>query len=203
LTGLSASLETIDPATGGWLERKRIDVPDLETLTHALNLDEIEINRVYELEPADMAYIERQHDVAFADRSLAVVMVVQHGIEHQKYDEQASHTGRELLLMLAGKKPFAAFSKIDKPEEDCIVPEDLFDPYVTNGTFVKRSEIVEITRFGPLRRILYAVPSEEWRIEAYLTLWRLSDKHHTWSDGFEKMEGYLLGYETEIDPFFK
>jgi hypothetical protein len=202
LSGLSALLETIDPATQGWLEKKRFNVPDLEALRLALHLDEIELYRVYELEATDMVYIEREHGVAFVDKSLAVVMVVDHGIEHQKYDEQSSHTGRELLLMLAGKKPFAAFSKIDRPEEDGIVPEDLFDPYVADGTFVKKSEVVEITRFGPLRRILYAVPSEEWRIEAYLTLWQLADKHG-WNDGFEKMEGFLLGYETEIDPFFK
>jgi hypothetical protein len=203
LTSLSASLETIDPATRGWLERKRFDVPDLDALALALNLDEIELNRIYELEPADMVYIEREHGTSFDDESLPVVMVIDHGTEHQKYDEQASHTGRELLLMLAGKKPLAVFSKIDGPEEDGIVPEELFDPYVQSGRFTKLDEVVEMTRFGPMRRIYYAAAGEEWRIEAFRTLWRLGEKHKSWSDGFEKMEGYLLGYEADIDPFFK
>jgi hypothetical protein len=198
---LSALLETIDPATQSWLERKRFDVTHLEALGKALHLDEIELYRIYDLTPADLNHLRQEYGVDFDDRSPAVTMTVTQGAQ-RIYDEQVSHTGRELLLMLAGKKPFAHFSKVDRPEEDGIVPEELFDAHVQNGRFVKQDEIIAMTRFGPLRRIFYAVPGEEWRIEAYRTLWRLADKHGGWNDGFEKMEGYLLGYETEIDPFF-
>jgi hypothetical protein len=101
------------------------------------------------------------------------------------------------------QKPFAHFSKIDRPEEDGIVPQELFEPYVQSGRFTKRDEVIEMTRLGPLRRIYYAAAGEEWRIEAYRTLWRLCEKHKRWGEGFEKMEGYLLGYEADIDPFFR
>lgn len=202
MSELSAMLETIDPATQGWLERKRFDIPDLDILGRALGIEAIELNRIYDLTPADMSYIERVHGVAFDDKSLAVTLTVNCGTRHLVYDEQKSHSGRELLLMLAGKKPFAHFTRIDRPEEDGIVPEELFEPYVGEGRFRKFDEIVELTRFGPLRRIYYATPGEEWRIEAHRTLWRLAQKHG-WNDGFEKMEGYLLGYETEIDPFHR
>lgn len=193
-------LDTIDPATRCWIDRKRFEIADIESLRLGLKFDILELNRRYEVGASEMAWIGGTYGVAFEDKSLPVELAVFEG--EFTYDEMSSHTGRELLLMLAGKKPLAAFSKIDGPEEDGIVPEDLFDPYVKQGTFVKKSEAVELTGFGPLRRILYAVPSEEWRIEAYQTLWRLADKHG-WNDGFEKMEGFLLGYETEIDPFFE
>lgn len=202
MSALSAVIESIDPATQSWLEKKRFDVPDLDALRLALGLDEIELNRVYEMSPEDMAHIEQAYGVAFDDKSLEAILVVDHGTVHATYDEQASHTGRELLLMLAGKKPFAHFHRFDRPEEDGIVPEEYFEPHVREGRIVRIDEIVEITRLGASRKIYYALPGEEWRIEAFKTLWRLAGRHG-WNDGFEKMEGYLLGYETDIDPFFR
>jgi len=44
------------------------------------------------------------------------------------------------------------------------------------------------------RRVLYALPNEAWRIEAYLLLWKTAEKSG-WNAGFERMEGSLLGYE--------
>ena len=144
-------LDAIDPATRCWTDRKRFEIPDIESLRLGLQFDILEPYRGYELEASEMAWIERTYGVAFEDKSLPVELAV---FEREfTYNEMASHTGRELLLMLAGKKPLAAFSRIDRPEEDGIVPEDLFDPYVADGTFLKKSEVVEITPFGPLRRI--------------------------------------------------
>lgn len=194
-------LDAIDVPTRCWLERKSFETDDLGRLRTGLKLDVLEAGRCYELDAEAMAFIGNTYGVRFADKSLPVEMVVSEDRTH--YDEQASHTGRELLLMLAGKKPFAHFCKIDRPEEDGIVPEDLFEPYVQSGRFTKRDEVIEMTRLGPLRRIYYAAAGEEWRIEAYRMLWRLCEKHNSWGDGFEKMEGYLLGYETDIDPFFR
>jgi hypothetical protein len=42
--------------------------------------------------------------------------------------------------------------------------------------------------------VLYALPREAWRIEAYLLLWKTAEKSG-WNAGFERMEGSLLGYE--------
>ena len=58
-----------------------------------------------------------------------------------------------------------------------------------------------MTPHGASRRIHYAIAGEEWRIEAYKTLWRLAEKYGRWDETLERMEGYLLGYETDIDPF--
>lgn len=202
MSGVSALLESIDPTTGSWLERKRFDVPDLQHFSAALKLGAIGLNCEYVLDPEDITNIERTYGVGFDDKSLAVTMVVDRGIQDRRYDEQVSHTGRELLLMLAGKKPFAHFSRIDRPEEDGIVPEAYFEPHVRSGRIVRQDELVGTTSFGTMRRIYYAVAGQEWRIEAFVALCRLAEQHG-WNDGFEKMESYLLGYETEIDPFVR
>ncbi len=118
----------------------------------------------------------------------------------------ASHTGRELDLMLEGKKPFAAFADILPLAHPDIIPEHIFEPHVISGKFLKRSHFEErVTPQGKsilFCRVMYALPGEEWRFEAFLSLWRLCDLHG-WNYGFEKMEGYLYGYETKVDPFFK
>ena len=50
----------------------------------------------------------------------------------------------------------------------------------------------------PVRRlrVLYALPEESWRINAYILLLKTSKKSG-WSEGFERMEGSLLGYTDE------
>ena len=44
------------------------------------------------------------------------------------------------------------------------------------------------------RRVLYALPGEQWRIDAFLLLWKTAEKAG-WGEGFERLEGSLLGYE--------
>ena len=45
-----------------------------------------------------------------------------------------------------------------------------------------------------IRRVLYALPGEEWRIDAYLQLWETCKKT-AWTAEMEREEGTLLGYE--------
>jgi hypothetical protein len=45
-----------------------------------------------------------------------------------------------------------------------------------------------------IRRVLYALPGEEWRIDAYLKIWETA-KRTGWSEQLEREEGTLLGYE--------
>jgi hypothetical protein len=45
-----------------------------------------------------------------------------------------------------------------------------------------------------IRRVLYALPGEEWRMDAYLKLWETSKKTG-WTAALEREEGTLLGYE--------
>ena len=121
------------------------------------------------------------------------------------FDRRPTHTGRELLLMLHGKKPFAAFIDEGQSRDQGIIPEDLFEPYVAAGRFSKRVVLKDLNLPGklpvPMRRVMYAARGEEWRFDAFISLWDLAEKYG-WNDGFEKMEGFLYGYETEVDPFF-
>lgn len=114
------------------------------------------------------------------------------------------HTNRELILMLAGSKPLAAFVE-DHPRVTVheIIPEAAFEPYVLSGRFVKREKLysgldgVGAQRDGAcrsIRRVLYAQKDQAWRIDAYLLLHETA-AYSGWSDGFERMEGTLLGYE--------
>ena len=109
------------------------------------------------------------------------------------------HTNRELALMLAGTKPLAAFIGEYPPNPEVEdIPERKFEPYVRSGRFVKREVICPETgrdsRELGLRRVLYAQPDQQWRIDAYLLLWDTASKSG-WNEGFERMEGTLLGYE--------
>jgi len=105
------------------------------------------------------------------------------------------HTNHELGMMLRGEKPLAVF--VDGYDNFPTVVERylrLFDRRVAAGQFVKREYVVpERKRPAVLgwHTILYALPEEEWRIDAMIDL-RLSGE---WSPAHEREEGRLLGYE--------
>lgn len=104
------------------------------------------------------------------------------------------HTGAELELMLQDKKPLAAFcDSFASSFDEAIIPEQAFAPHVESGRFVKRVSVVgELP--NQLRRVLYALPQEARRIDAYLLMWSLAEKTG-WNETLERMEGHLLGYE--------
>ena len=97
------------------------------------------------------------------------------------------HTNRELGLMLTGKKPLAMFAdgKDSFPE---VVNRylRLFDRQVATGKLVRRD-----CHIGTIHYIYFALPSEEWRIDAMIEL----KSKDTWSESDERREGELLGYE--------
>jgi len=96
--------------------------------------------------------------------------------------------------MLQGKKPFAAFcDEIESSYNEEIIPELSFAPYVAQGA-ISRREVIEKAPPPVLRRVLFALPGEEWRIDAYMLLWEVAEKSG-WNDSLERMEGRLLGYE--------
>ena len=85
------------------------------------------------------------------------------------------HTNRELVMMLEGTKPLAVFSdsypSTLPPFE--VIPDDVFAPHVESGRFVSREVIVppkDPARDLPRRIVCYALPTERWRIDAYLLL---------------------------------
>ena len=113
------------------------------------------------------------------------------------------HTGSELELMLNGVKPLAVFSN-SYPGEPCeeVIPEIAFEPYVKSGRFEKREFIRLLnnppsameSRFKGYRHVLYVLPAESWRIDAYIEMDAQAEKLG-WSEEFERRQGFLLGYE--------
>lgn len=118
------------------------------------------------------------------------------------------HTNRELVMMLAGTKPLAVFSDTHPstlpPFE--VIPEDVYAPYVEAGRLVRRELIVMPSnpiRELAMRIVCYALPTETWRIDAYLLLHQQGDKFG-WSETCERMEGTLFGYTDEqIDMYIE
>ena len=110
--------------------------------------------------------------------------------------------------MLERNKPLAHFcDAYDGEPWEQIFPEVAFWPYVASGKFVMRDFVIPDKslaneRFPNLlgiRHLFYAQAHEAWRIDAFIALlwaWHKSG----WSDGFERLEGSLLGYsESETD----
>jgi len=108
-------------------------------------------------------------------------------------------------MMLAGDKPFAAFVDVyPSNSEDEIIPESYFEKHVRSGKILKFEYIEQQDEkiVHSLRRVMYALPGEEWRVNAYLMMWRLAGKYG-WNVGFERIEGYLLGYEDKMEAISK
>jgi hypothetical protein len=170
------------------------EVADMKDLLAILRIDDFEMHAGYHLEAEDMAALNERIGLALdVGAQLA-------WLRWRRYWDDAPyqlHGGRELALMLAGTKPLAAFVGPHRPgEEDIGIPERVFAPHVASGRFVMRETIEPpLSDWDPpTRRVLYALPHEAWRIDAYLLLWRTAEKSG-WNDGFERMQGSLLGYE--------
>jgi hypothetical protein len=197
------TLRRIDKVTRGFTDENHFDVPDFAQIENLIGKKAMQVGDHFELSKDEFLEIADFYNLSVPrDTDSGEILCCLDDPSQRR----PTHTGRELLLMLQGKKPFAAFSDFLPLKHPDIIPEDLFEPYVTSGKFSKR-KCIEV-RLGPngqtlqFCRVMYAVPGQEWRFEAFLSLWQLCERHG-WSDGLEKMEGYIYGYEPEIDPFFK
>ena len=117
------------------------------------------------------------------------------------------HEDRELELMLAGRKPLAMFTELS-PDETGLIPEAEFSPYVRSGRLIVREVFEPVERLSEdsgehfVRRVLYALPEEKWRIDAMLLVCRVATKLRRWDEGLERVTGELLGYnKRQIDAF--
>jgi hypothetical protein len=113
----------------------------------------------------------------------------------------SNHTGRELELMLEGKKPLAMFyaQANELPWEE-LVPEDAFAPYVQSGRLVRQDfELQSSSKDASslLRYVFYALPGNEWRIQLMLVLKQALHSGGGWNETCERIEGTLLGYTDE------
>ena len=188
-------IEIYDPETECIVDQIDFEISSVHELFDVLGISHMQVHETYELDKTDLEKIVERFNLAInlnADRA-----VLRYRFDFDDLPYQI-HSNRELALMLAGKKPLAVFVGYYHTDLDLeeIPEEKLFDPYVASGRFKKR-EYVELSTDKSefkTRRILYARPTEAWRINAYLLLMQTARKVG-WNDGFERMEGALLGYE--------
>ncbi len=109
------------------------------------------------------------------------------------------HEGRELELMLAGRKALAVFHDVlpsggNIPEE--IIPEQAFAPYVASGTFRRFAEEIISPKGDRIRHVCFTLPGHEWRAEFFLWLHReIYAGRIRYEPAHEHIIGGLLGYE--------
>lgn len=116
--------------------------------------------------------------------------------------DSSSHTGRELELMLSGRKPLARFSEVSSllPWEE-IIPEEAFAPHVQAGLI--RREDIEVDAKDlsgvpiKMKYVFYALQGHEWRIQLMIVLVRALSAGAGWNETCERVEGTLLGYTDD------
>ncbi len=107
------------------------------------------------------------------------------------------HEFRELELMLSGAKPMAMFC--DTVPASYETPEAEFAPHLESGALVMREDVYEnpVAEF-PTRFVYYALPGEEWRIDAVC---RINEAIFTGrrnaTEQDDRETGRLLGYDEE------
>lgn len=201
-------LRARDPATYSLTMEVRFEIKDFAELRLVLGMsdDEFVEGRCYKLEYANVAKIVSFYRLSFEPGALPVELHPWHPYDDRPYRD---HTDRELALMLAGIKPLSAFTESYPSLHGFYnIPEHEFEPYVTSGRIIKREHIEPGATSAPhvdgraagVRRVLFALRGEEWRIDAYLLLWKTADKSG-WNEGFERMQGSLLGYEDWQNDF--
>lgn len=116
------------------------------------------------------------------------------------------HEGREFELMLSGDKPLSMFVETIPTEFEAFSEQD-FDRLVSQGKLVKHVSIETPPapggKTGKVRRVLYALPSEEWRIKALLLVQGLYvSLAPGWRPDLERLIGLLLGYSrVDIEKY--
>jgi hypothetical protein len=195
-------LQNIDTQTNCPSEEVGIAPIDNSELANALGIADVEvdINFPAELSSPQVLGIIRKYDLNFPQDAERVRIRRRFAHDDLPYK---IHTTRELLMMIKGKKPLAVFSiQVDNGR---LAEEDYFEAYVSKGTFIKR-EYCEILTIRPgkdlhQRHVLFARPSQEWRIDAYILLMQTASLQG-WNLALERMQGSLLGYtDRENDSF--
>jgi hypothetical protein len=123
--------------------------------------------------------------------------------------EKSNHTGRELQLMLSGRKPLAVFyAELSELPDDRLIPETEFAPHVASGAFVRgESEFnggasATLGRIARIRYVFFALHAEQWRIPAFELLLRIRHEQRLHNEAMERYECALLGYtDAETDAW--
>lgn len=96
--------------------------------------------------------------------------------------------------MLKGAKPLATFVDGQGYFPEVVLRYlRLFDRHVASGEIIRRDHLTPATeaRHYLVQSVLFALPAEEWRIDAMIELHQSTK----WTRDHERREGELLGYE--------
>lgn len=108
--------------------------------------------------------------------------------------------GLELMQMLEGKKPLSMF--VDVLPSRRFLYETVFDPHAEAGRLVKASKVEKRGEYEAVI-VLYALPDQAWRIDAY---WEATkEPYYIDSPDYadrERRIGELLGYSRESTERF-
>jgi hypothetical protein len=181
-------LKFLSPETGCSAHEMRFKAP-MEAVAAILNVEMSELaEHLFYLEKSELDGLSSILALPFPEPDGEVVLTRPQWIDNVPY---LVHTNFELALMLDGRKPFAMFSD----EESWGILKKIrahFQPYVDSGAIIERVKPFFEGKFR-LVRILYALPKEEWRFDAYTEL--MSERR--WTDESEYRLGRLLGYTEE------
>lgn len=189
-------VEIYDPATECIAAEVLIEGERVQEIPGVLGWTDFDANATHHLDEKDILCINEHFGQKIDPKAKLVRLRHKALLDELPYQ---LHTNRELALMLKDEKPLSVFAGAHPPcSEVEEIPERLFDRYVSVGRFVKAEYIepVQPSAAQMIRRVFYALPGEVWRIRAY-SLLLATAKTSGWSEGFERMEGSLLGYTDE------
>jgi hypothetical protein len=187
-------LEIFDPIYKSIIDDIEIDRGDCDVLASVFEtyLPQLELGAVIDLDEAATKAINEYYKTDFCSEKKIARLRLRIPMDDLPYK---IHTNRELKLMLEGKKPLAAFCDaylLGSPQIEFDI-EKAFEKYVNDGLFIN-GEFHLNDEPNAVRWVLYALKSEAWRIDAFRLL-KMTAQKSGWNEGFERMEGSLLGYE--------
>jgi hypothetical protein len=200
-------LEAVDLTTQCIVRDAQFGPLNSQVLANLIEVPSISLHRSYFLDPEHVNKINAMFGLSFEISTLMEVTIRQ--AEPIDYLPYKVHTNRELILMLAGKKPLASFMGSPDFAESREIPEKYFDPYVAEGRFRKHDEHYRLskpdarTTNAAVRHVLYALSGEEWRINEYRSLLQRANMEG-WNELFTRKQGSLLGYaDWQNDAFIE
>jgi hypothetical protein len=135
------------------------DVPALRKLIGEAANDDPKLECSYVLDIDELDAVAALSDSPFQPDRRLTTLTPWDSLRNVPY---LIHTGFELPLMLDGRKPLAAFS-----DSVSWITQYLsrYDRFVEEGLFTRR-----ILEPGDIREVYFAIPDQDWRIDAYVRL---------------------------------
>lgn len=179
-------LKFLAPETGCSAHEVRFTAP-VEDIAKFLDTDSNHLeNHIFWLDDEALDQLSQMLAAALPRPDGEVMLCRPHPIDATPY---LVHTNFELPLMLDGRKPLSVFLDAVS-SESLAATRSHFNRHVEAGTVIER--VVPLTMGGvDFTHVLYSLPGEEWRFEAYI---ELMARERPWTDEMERELGSLLGY---------